>query len=406
MSSSRASFLVYWERQESALCGTHCINNLLQGPYYSEIGMADIARGLDERERALMMEGGVDSSDYLSWMGRESANVDESGNFSIEVLKEALNNFGLSCDNITAPECRDALAAPTDQTAFVCHLREHWIALRQLGGQWFDLNSLQHANDQWGPSSISRLYLDAYLHQLREQRYTIFVVNGNFPPIEAGADSQGRGTWYDSEEIIAVTKNPKAKRQKMTHTAAAGGASMSGNFGGDDDLARAIAASMSTSSAPATSVWPGAASAAASAMDEDEELRRALQLSLQEATTDATATTNTPPAAAPSAQVSSLAAAAGLSASTAAAATPAVPSVSPDLPLAAVSISDSANAAAAAAGTETTGTSARTDSGDMELVSQPPQHAAESSPDDEDEDEEAEMRRAIALSLQAGEAAS
>lgn len=62
------SFPIYWEKQESALCGTHAVNNLLQGPYYSEVDMASIAHSIDERERALMMQAGTDSADYLSFM--------------------------------------------------------------------------------------------------------------------------------------------------------------------------------------------------------------------------------------------------------------------------------------------------------------------------------------------------
>ena len=40
---SKDSALVYHERQDSALCGQHCINNLLQGYYYSASDLADIA---------------------------------------------------------------------------------------------------------------------------------------------------------------------------------------------------------------------------------------------------------------------------------------------------------------------------------------------------------------------------
>jgi hypothetical protein len=33
MASDVPAFPVYWEKQESALCGTHCLNNLLQGQF-------------------------------------------------------------------------------------------------------------------------------------------------------------------------------------------------------------------------------------------------------------------------------------------------------------------------------------------------------------------------------------
>ena len=52
--------ILYHEKQESALCGQHCLNNLLQGPYYNAGTLADLAHELDRKETALMMtEGGT-----------------------------------------------------------------------------------------------------------------------------------------------------------------------------------------------------------------------------------------------------------------------------------------------------------------------------------------------------------
>ena len=62
-------------------CASLRSNNLLQGPYYTEVGMADIAHSIDARERTLMMENGADSNEYLSFMAQDSSNVDESGQF-------------------------------------------------------------------------------------------------------------------------------------------------------------------------------------------------------------------------------------------------------------------------------------------------------------------------------------
>ena len=46
-------------------------------------------------------EGGVSSKDYLKRMAEGSGNVDESGNFSIEVLRSALlTRFNLDLPNI------------------------------------------------------------------------------------------------------------------------------------------------------------------------------------------------------------------------------------------------------------------------------------------------------------------
>lgn len=46
---------VYWEEQESGFCGVHCTNNLLQGPYFTEVDFSTIALEMDEAEKKLMM---------------------------------------------------------------------------------------------------------------------------------------------------------------------------------------------------------------------------------------------------------------------------------------------------------------------------------------------------------------
>lgn len=50
------------------MCGVHCINALLQGPYFDEVEMSSIAQKLDEEERLLMSENGTTSNDYLKYM--------------------------------------------------------------------------------------------------------------------------------------------------------------------------------------------------------------------------------------------------------------------------------------------------------------------------------------------------
>jgi len=46
------------------MCGVHCVNALLQGPYFDAIAMSEIALQLDQEEQALL--GGGDA-------GREAA---------------------------------------------------------------------------------------------------------------------------------------------------------------------------------------------------------------------------------------------------------------------------------------------------------------------------------------------
>jgi hypothetical protein len=51
-------------QQEGSLCAQHCLNALLQGPYFSAVDLADIGRQLDESERQQMAEGGTETEGY------------------------------------------------------------------------------------------------------------------------------------------------------------------------------------------------------------------------------------------------------------------------------------------------------------------------------------------------------
>lgn len=107
------SVFILHETQESSLCGQHCLNNLVQQTIFNAVDLAEIAQGLDEQERRFMMEGS--QHDLAKFLAQESGgnrtlipysdfaeinflifniqtqgNVDSSGNFSIEVLRRAL----------------------------------------------------------------------------------------------------------------------------------------------------------------------------------------------------------------------------------------------------------------------------------------------------------------------------
>jgi hypothetical protein len=50
------------------MCGVHCINALLQGPYFDEVTMSNIALSLDQKEKDIMAESGLSSKEYLKYM--------------------------------------------------------------------------------------------------------------------------------------------------------------------------------------------------------------------------------------------------------------------------------------------------------------------------------------------------
>jgi ataxin-3 len=93
---------VYWEKQgQDKLCGVHCVNSLLQGPFFDEITLSEIALELDSKEKQLMAARGFDSQDFLKFMAQESNNVADDGNYSFQVLSEALSRtFNLEMESV------------------------------------------------------------------------------------------------------------------------------------------------------------------------------------------------------------------------------------------------------------------------------------------------------------------
>ena len=51
-------------QQEGYLCAQHCLNALLQGPYFNAVDLANLAQQMDEQERLTMLESGEESEDY------------------------------------------------------------------------------------------------------------------------------------------------------------------------------------------------------------------------------------------------------------------------------------------------------------------------------------------------------
>uniref|UniRef100_A0A8C1MUY9 ubiquitinyl hydrolase 1 n=1 Tax=Cyprinus carpio TaxID=7962 RepID=A0A8C1MUY9_CYPCA len=74
-----------WLICKGSLCAQHCLNNLLQGEYFSPVELSSIAQQLDEEERMRMAEGGVQTEEYRTFLQQPSGNMDDSGFFSIQV---------------------------------------------------------------------------------------------------------------------------------------------------------------------------------------------------------------------------------------------------------------------------------------------------------------------------------
>ncbi|XP_023207941.1 ataxin-3 isoform X3 [Xiphophorus maculatus] len=230
---------IFHEKQEGSLCAQHCLNNLLQGEYFTPVDLSSIAHQLDEEERMRMAEGGMASEEYRTFLQQPSGNMDDSGFFSIQVISNALRVWGLELILFNSPEYQRLMINPINEKAFICNYKEHWFTIRKLGQQWFNLNSLLT-----GPELISDTYLALFLAQLQQEGYSIFVIRGNLPECEA-------------EQILGIMRVHQQQRPRLI---------------GEDEAQTSMGTSASQTQTDVGFVVE----------DEDEELKRALALSRQD----------------------------------------------------------------------------------------------------------------------------
>ncbi|KAL0969075.1 hypothetical protein UPYG_G00222330 [Umbra pygmaea] len=238
---------IFHEKQEGSLCAQHCLNNLLQGEYFTPVDLSSIAHQLDEEERMRMAEGGMGSEEYRTFLQQPSGNMDDSGFFSIQVISNALSVWGLELILFNSREYQRLMINPINEKAFICNYKEHWFTIRKLGQQWFNLNSLLT-----GPELISDTYLALFLAQLQQEGYSIFVIRGKLPECEA-------------EHILGIMKVQQQQRPKLIGEDEAQSSSGMGRSSGQGSVVEAV---------------PGVEEGV---VDEDEEeLRKALALSRQD----------------------------------------------------------------------------------------------------------------------------
>ncbi|KAG0274027.1 Ataxin-3 [Linnemannia exigua] len=159
---------IFHEQQEGNLCAQHCLNSLLQGPYFTAIDLAELAQQLDQQEQAALENVGPGAKVVTS------QNMDDSGFFSVQVLSHALGIWNIQIVPWGSKEVADAKSEPEREAAFICNLSEHWYTLRRFGPsthRWYDLNSM-HPHPQY----MSATYLGMTLSQLEAEGYSIFVV--------------------------------------------------------------------------------------------------------------------------------------------------------------------------------------------------------------------------------------
>ncbi|XP_009593039.1 ataxin-3 homolog [Nicotiana tomentosiformis] len=197
--------MLYHEVQESKLCAVHCVNTVLQGPFFSEFDLAAVASDLDRAERQMMVQGGGD------FVPEQSHNVSLDGDFSIQVLQKALGVWDLQIIPLDSPVAEPAQIDPELESAFICHLQDHWFCIRKVNGEWYNFDSLKAA-----PEHLSKFYLSAYLDSLKGFGWSIFLVRGKFPkecPISSSEASNGYGQWLLPEDAERITKSCNAAQR-------------------------------------------------------------------------------------------------------------------------------------------------------------------------------------------------
>jgi len=212
------STFLYHEKQVGSLCGKHCLNALVQGPVFSEVDLMNCAMELDEKERQIMAESGNDSKEFLEFLSKDSQNISDDGNFSVQVLAKALEKKNLVVQPISKKILHSLGTSVLQENAFICNHGSHWYTIRKVQKRWYNCNSL---NDK--PVFMSDFYLASYIESLIDEGYTIYVVRGNFPenlPLN-GSKNLGDGSWIrmtgsDEDDLRRAIEMSKQTPQPPT----------------------------------------------------------------------------------------------------------------------------------------------------------------------------------------------
>ncbi|KAJ3084012.1 Ataxin-3, partial [Quaeritorhiza haematococci] len=243
------------------------------GHYFTAVDLADIGRQLDLEEQQAMAEGGTDSAEYHRFLQEGSSNYDDSGFFSVQVISTALKVWNLELVPFGASSAAAARENPT----------------------WYNLNSLYKQAEY-----VSETYLGLLLAQLKNEGYSIFIVEGPLPASEA--DNEAMMSPQPPPEALpsstsASSSSPSRQQQQQAAPQPFQGtgyrlggdpapsASGTGN-GNDEDSDIAAAIAMSLGQEPPQQSFSPFGQGGGNGDEEDPELRRVLTMSMAEADAD------------------------------------------------------------------------------------------------------------------------
>lgn len=183
-----------------------------EGSYFTPQDLSAIALSLDALEegvRDVPAEAGAHSISRGVTQST-STNMDDSGFFSVQVLDQALQVWGLkyahrwavrfspitdqsfpSLESWRSENMRPFAEMPHTQHAFIFNYMSHWFTIRRFGGpsgsdtldapsnsdalgHWFNLNSFLEK-----PEYVGRLYLAMLIQQAEREGYSVFTVISN-----------------------------------------------------------------------------------------------------------------------------------------------------------------------------------------------------------------------------------
>ena len=195
---------IYFEKQSNdRLCGLHCLNNLLQGPYFDMVMLSEIGLQLDEEEFKLT---GF----------RAQNNVDDSGNYNVQVLERALKLYGAEIKSLRQKEAIKMLQQNDSYEALIFNSSTHWFSIRKIDGVWFNLNS---TNAFPGPEIISDFYLSAFIQGTEDFGYTNFLVT-NLPNLlninsEQYSHLEKHQFLVDFDDIIKAKEEVQSRKKEQ-----------------------------------------------------------------------------------------------------------------------------------------------------------------------------------------------
>ncbi|XP_045437585.1 josephin-2 isoform X2 [Pipistrellus kuhlii] len=150
---------VYHERQRLELCAIHALNNVLQQRLFSQEAADEICKRLAPDCRL---------NPHRSFLG--------TGNYDINVIMAALQGLGLTAvwwdrrrplTQLALPHVLGLilnLPAPVSLGLLTLPLRRrHWVALRQVDGVYYNLDSKLRAPEALGDEDGLRSFLGAVL---------------------------------------------------------------------------------------------------------------------------------------------------------------------------------------------------------------------------------------------------